>query len=168
MDKLETIKTAKDALVAGQDGLLETALGSVYDGGFANGGSGVVPGFTQADIDHAVSVALDQAKLDSDAALSNALSNAKMVSDQALADQKSANDQALLDQKTADDQALADLHTQSDSQLAAVNQALVDMTAKEQLEELAVADVKAKIDAVQASFDAIKAILFPPVPVSNP
>jgi hypothetical protein len=66
--------------------------------------------------------------------------------------------QAQIDQDAKD---LADAHAKADADLAAVNQSLADMTAKEQMEEQAVADVKAKIDSVQASFDAIRALFSP-------
>lgn len=158
MGKLELIATTKADILSGQDSLLEKGLGSMYDGGFADGGNGLPSGFSQADLDHAVSVALDSAKLESDAALSSALSNAKVVSDQALADLKSSNDQALLDLKSADDALLLEEHTKGEQALAVVKQALDEMTAKEQLEELAVADVKLKIEQVQESFDKIKAL----------
>jgi len=165
MGKLETVALKKAELLAGQDAVLESVLGDTYDVGYSEGGSGAAPtGFTQADIDHSVSVALDAAKLESDAALANALAAAKIVSDQSLVDLQAKCDQALLDDALNDDQVLADLNAAHDAKLAEVNQALVDMTAKEQLEEQAVADVKAKIDQVQESFDKIKAILFPVAP----
>lgn len=79
-------------------------------------------------------------------------------------------DAAVAAQQAADAQVLADAQAKADADLAAAKQALADMTAKEQLEEAAVADVKAKIDAVQASFDAIKALFSPPPapPVGDP
>ncbi len=167
MGKLELIASTKAEIISGQDSLLDGALTKCYEGGFVDGGSGTPSGFTQADIDHAVSLALETAKLDSDAALSNALSNAKIVSDQALVDMQTKCDQTLADDQIADDKVMSDLNLAHEASLAAVNQALVDMTAKEQLEELAVADIKLKIDQVQESFDKIKAILFPS-PIIDP
>lgn len=45
--------------------------------------------------------------------------------------------------------------------LAMVQQALTDMTAKEQLEEQSVLSLQNSIGAVQTSLDAIKALVFP-------
>lgn len=69
----------------------------------------------------------------------------------------------------SDAQALSDAQAKASSDLAAVQASLDAMTQKEQLEEQAVADVAAKIAQVQASFDAIKALLAPaPVPAPDP
>jgi len=71
-------------------------------------------------------------------------------------------DAAVAAQKAIDDKAMADAQALADGKMADLQKALEDMTAKEQLEEAAVADVQAKVEQVQAAFDAIKAILLPP------
>lgn len=73
-------------------------------------------------------------------------------------------DAAVAAAQAVDAQALAAAQAQAQSDIAAVQSALDAMTSKEQLEEGAVADVKASILQVQASFDAIKALLVPEVP----
>lgn len=98
--------------------------------------------------------------------LSDTLSS---VYDQALAAAGSAPgsftqsdiDAAVAAAQAVDAKALSDAQAQGASALAALQASLDQMTQKEQLEEKAVADVSAKIDQVQASFDAIKALLSP-------
>jgi hypothetical protein len=159
MGKLETVASKKAELLAGQDAVVEAVLGGTYDVGYSEGGAGAAPtGFTQSDLDHAVAVALEAAKVESDSALANALAAQKIMNDQALVDLQAKCDQVLADDQVADDKVLADLNAQHDVKLAEVSQALVDMTAKEQLQESAVAEVKAKIEQVQESFDKIKAL----------
>jgi len=165
MSKLETIASAKADLIAGQDSLLEGSLGKCYDVGFQDGGDGIKPGFTQADIDHAVGIAVEAAKVEADAALSNALSNAKVVSDQALVDLQVKCDvdksEALVAQKAIDDALLADEHAKGEAALVEVKIALEEMTVKAQVSEQAVQGFKENVDKLQASLDAIKALLFP-------
>lgn len=72
-------------------------------------------------------------------------------------------DAAVAAAQSVDAKALADAQAQAASDLAAVQSALEAMTAKEQLEEEAVAAVNASIAQVQASFDAIKALFAPKV-----
>lgn len=64
-------------------------------------------------------------------------------------------------QIAADALALSDAQAAADASLAAVNQALADMTAKEQLEEQAVMALQSSVAAVQVSLDAIKALVLP-------
>lgn len=75
-------------------------------------------------------------------------------------------DAAVLAAQGVDAQALADAQAKALADIGAVQQALTDMTAKEQMEESAVAAVQQSVLAVQASFDAIKALLLPATPVA--
>jgi hypothetical protein len=62
-------------------------------------------------------------------------------------------------------QSLTDAQAKAASDLAGAQQALTDMTAKEQLEEQAVAALQSAITQVQTSLDAIKSIV---LPILNP
>lgn len=62
-----------------------------------------------------------------------------------------------------DIQILADAHSEADAAMAVVQQQLVDMTAKEQVEEQAVLSLQGSISQLQASLDVIKGIVFPVV-----
>ncbi len=134
--KQDTVQAQKAILLAAQDSALEAGLGACYDQGAVDqkASDGTL---TQADIDAAVAQALAEAKIASDAALAELAAT--------------------------DAQTLAAEHEKAVADLAAVQTALDAMTAKEQLEEAAVADVQSSILKVQAAFDAIKALLLPPV-----
>jgi hypothetical protein len=75
---------------------------------------------------------------------------------------------ALQTKDAADVQALADAQAKAASDLAAAQQALSDMTAKEQVEEGLVSGLQSAISSLQGSLDAIKAavsaVLNPPAP----
>lgn len=77
------------------------------------------------------------------------------------ADIDAAVAKAVSDAQALDAQALADAQAKAALDVAALQVALDAMTAKEQLEEVAVADVQKSILSVQAAFDAIKALLVP-------
>lgn len=123
---------------------LKSALGGAYDDGKtdqASMGSNV----PQQVIDAAVEAATAGLKTQLEAA------------EQALVALKAADDEALAALSEADKTVLAEVQ-------AKVDQALADlqaMTAKELAEEQAVADVQAKVLAVQESFAKILAIIFP-------
>lgn len=68
-------------------------------------------------------------------------------------------------QIAADAKALSDAQAKAASDLADVQKSLVEMTAKEKLEEQAVSALQSSIGQVQASLDAIKAIV---LPILNP
>lgn len=76
------------------------------------------------------------------------------------ADLDAAVAQAVAAVQSVDAQALAEAQANAQGDLSLVQSALDAMTAKEQLEEKVVSDLNDAIQAVQASFDAIKA-LFP-------
>lgn len=97
---------------------------------------------SQSDVDQAVAAAV--------APLNQQISD--------LSAKDAADIQAAIDAKASGDAAVLDIQGKLDSALSS----LADMTAKEQFEEQAVADVKLKIEAVQASFDVVKGIFFPP------
>lgn len=156
MAKDDVVSSFVDAVEAGQKQVLVDQGGTVYDNGF-NDGVASVPvgsdgGFSQADLD---------------AAKAQGAADQKVIDDQALSDQKAADDAALQAKSDADAQALADAQKAGSDAIAAVQKSLEDMTAKEQLEEQAVADVATKIEQVQAAFDAIKALFLPPAPPSG-
>jgi hypothetical protein len=135
MSKADLSSSIKASIIQGQDAALQAGLESMYDGAFAEGVASVPP----ADAD-------EQTKID-------AAVQAQKDADQVVIDGLNA-------QISKDAQDLSDAQAKALSDLAALQVALDAMTQKEQLEEQAVADVKAKIDSVQASFDAIRA-LFP-------
>ncbi len=138
MAKEDVVAAGVAAVQAADAQALSDQLGIAYDAGALDqkASDGTL---SQGDLDAAVSAALATAKVESDAVLAAA--------------------------QAVDAQALADAQAQGAVALDAVQAALDAMTAKEQLEEEAVADVAAKILSVQAAFDAIKAILVPvPVP----
>jgi hypothetical protein len=138
MSKSEFVAAQKAAIIAGQDAAIQSGLDSVWDqAALEQKASDGTLG--QPDLDAAVKAATDPL-------------NAQIAT---LQSQISADAETL---KAAQDKAASDLE--------AVNKALTDMTAKEQLEEQAVADVVAKINQVQASFDAIKSLLAPAAPVA--
>ncbi len=72
-------------------------------------------------------------------------------------------DAAVAAAQAVDAQVLSDAQAASAASVAAVQLALDEMTAKEQLEEVAVADVQAKVTALKASMDAFLALF--PIPV---
>lgn len=131
MGRQEVIDGQVSAIQSGQLEVLKSGLGVAFDAGMSESGGG---GFTQTDIDNAVAAAV------------------LPLNDQIV---------GLQGQVQADAQVLADAQAKAQADLDAVSKSLVDMTAKEQLEELAVADVAAKIAQVQEAFDAIKALLTP-------
>lgn len=136
MSKELIVAGAKAKLVSGQDELLGQVIGDAGDQMVAEFQASLPP------VD-----ANEQEKIDAAVA-------AKVAELQPVIDGLNA-------QVSKDAQDLLDLHAKADADLAAARQELADMTAKEQLEESAVADVKTKIDSVQASFDAIRALLSP-------
>lgn len=149
MGKLDVVAAQKAAVLSGQDAALEGGLGACYDQGSADGVASVPAsegGFSQEQLN---------------AAVASALAAAQAGSDQALADQKAASDAAFAADEAEDEKALVALQASMQEKLDALNAELVAMTAKEQIQELAVAAVKASILEVQAAFDAIKAILLP-------
>lgn len=134
MGKEDTIAAQKAAITQAQDQALTDGLGACYDQG-AQDQKASDGTLTQADIDAAVTAAVSP-----------------------------LNDQItqLQAQVQTDAQTLEDAQAKAQSEIDATKQALADMTAKEQLEEQAVADVGAKIQQVQAAFDAIRSLLVPP------
>lgn len=140
MGKVETVEAQKAVVLGAQEQALVDGLGACYDQG-AIDQKGMDGTLNQEDLDKAVS---------------EALAASKIITDQFLADSLAA-------QKAADDLALQTEHDASVLALQAVQKALEDMTAKEQLAEQAVADVKLKIDQVQEAFDKIKALFSTPV-----
>lgn len=138
--KADFVAAQKAAILVGQDAALQSGLDSVWD---------------QAALEQKASDGtLSQGDLDAAVAAAVGPLNEQIG---VLQGQVSADADVL---KAAQDKAAEDL--------GAVSQALIDMTAKEQLEEQAVADVVAKINQVQASFDAIKALLAPVAPAPEP
>lgn len=75
-------------------------------------------------------------------------------------------DKAVAQAQALDAQALTDAQTKAASDLAAVQASLDAMTEKEGIEEKAVANVNNSVEQLQASLDAIKALLapLPPAP----
>lgn len=140
MAKADDLAPIKAQLEAAQGVAEDVALSAAYDAGVASvppsQGGG---GFAQSDIDAAVKAAVDPL-------------NAQIS--------------GLQSQVVSDAQSLSDAQAKAASDLAAVQQALSDMTAKEQLEEQAVLGLQNSVAAVQQSLDAIKALIIPqPVPV---
>lgn len=70
-------------------------------------------------------------------------------------------DKAVAQAQALDAQALKDAQDKATADLAAVQSALDAMTAKEGIEEKAVAKVNDSVEQLQASLDAIKALLSP-------
>lgn len=140
------VSSIQSALAAAQAQVLSDGAGAVYDSAFAEGVASVPVStgggsgdFTQADIDAAV-----KAQSDSDS-------------------------QALAQSQAADQAALQAAQASAQAQLDQATQALADMTAKEGVEEGAVAALSGSLDAVQKALDGIKALLFPsPAPAPTP
>lgn len=112
--------------------------------------------------------AIDEGKASLDQAESDALGKAfdrgqengggGITEDQVQARIADAVQAAKAEQAGLDAQALADAQKQGADALAALQAKFDDLQAKELLEENVVADAKAKVDAVQASFDAIRQV----------
>jgi hypothetical protein len=102
MGKTDVVMAQKAAVLAAQDAALEAGLGACYDQGLADAGTVPAGGFTQADIEAAVTAA------------------------------KAADAEAMR-------AAVSEIQTQLDT-----------MTAKEQMEEQAVAVLQQKLDAIKA------------------
>jgi hypothetical protein len=134
MSKEQVVSEQKAKIIADQDLALQVGLESVFDSAFSEGAASVPPpdADEQAKIDAAVQIQKD--------------------ADQAVIDGLNA-------QVSKDVQDLSDAHAKADADLAAVNQALADMTAKDQVAESEVADIKAKVEQLQSSLDVFKGLL---------
>ncbi len=74
---------------------------------------------------------------------------------------KTAVDKAIADDELLDIQALADAKAASDLMLADLQTKFDELAVEEELEKNTVKRIQDSLDEVQASFDAIKALLFP-------
>lgn len=124
-----------DAVVAFDSALVE-AKGALYDAGFADGVASVPVvvggGFTQENIDAAVAAQ-------------------KAIDDQALAD-------ALAADQAVDEAKLAELQAQCDVDKAALQVKIDELVAKQANDEATVKGLQDAMSAVQASWDAVKAL----------
>lgn len=117
-------------------------------------------GLSQAQLDAANSL-YDAAVADQPVS-NGGLSQADV--DAAVKAQSDADAAALASSQSGDAQALSDAVAKVQAQLDAANQALADMTAKDQKDSAAVLALKASAAGIQAVLDQLNAIVNPPAP----